>query len=232
MRNISRRTALKGGTATVAVIAAGGAVAARVAIDEPVIALERQWKAMQAEMKRCSNFWCQQYDSMPAWARAGPDGKSKGHTPGWPDISDLPAFKGATGPEQLGKRPRLAEVRAFNLLVEDRARDYPGRLAEVKVEGRARVRAWIGRYRQVEDIERALGIHDWDNQMEPHHDRMSEVEQQMIDTPALTAEGIAVKLRFWNYIEGPRSESSAGVGEGFALSALRDAERLAGRAER
>ena len=64
--------------------------------------------------------------------------------------------------------------------------------------------------------------------MEPYHERMSEVERQIIDTPALTAEGIAVKLRFWNYIEGPMPESSAGVGEAFALSALLDAERLAG----
>ena len=36
---LSRRAALKGGTATVAAIAVSGAVAARVAVDDPIIAL-------------------------------------------------------------------------------------------------------------------------------------------------------------------------------------------------
>ena len=42
---LTRRAALKGGTATVAAIASAGAVAARVAVDEPLIQLERQWRA-------------------------------------------------------------------------------------------------------------------------------------------------------------------------------------------
>ena len=40
---LTRRAALKGGTATVAAIAAGGAVAARVAVDGPLLDLEQQW---------------------------------------------------------------------------------------------------------------------------------------------------------------------------------------------
>ncbi len=37
---LTRRAALKGGTAAVAAIAAGGAVTARVAVDEPPLTLE------------------------------------------------------------------------------------------------------------------------------------------------------------------------------------------------
>ncbi len=40
---LTRRAALRGGTATVAVIAGAGAVTARGAVDEPLLDLERQW---------------------------------------------------------------------------------------------------------------------------------------------------------------------------------------------
>ena len=54
MRNISRRTALKGGTAAVAAIAGAGAVTARVAVEDPAIeaAAEVYWgaKARRAEV--------------------------------------------------------------------------------------------------------------------------------------------------------------------------------------
>jgi hypothetical protein len=45
---LSRRTALKGGTAAVAVIAVTGAVAARVAVDDPVIAMVEEIKRRYA----------------------------------------------------------------------------------------------------------------------------------------------------------------------------------------
>ncbi len=41
---LTRRAALKGGTATVAAIAGAGAVAARLAVDDPVIALVEEIK--------------------------------------------------------------------------------------------------------------------------------------------------------------------------------------------
>jgi hypothetical protein len=47
---LSRRAALRGGTATVATIAVTGAVAARVAVDDPVI-------AMIEEIKRHTAAW-------------------------------------------------------------------------------------------------------------------------------------------------------------------------------
>ena len=45
---LTRRTALQGGTATVAAIAVTGAVAARVAVDDPVIALVDEIKRRAA----------------------------------------------------------------------------------------------------------------------------------------------------------------------------------------
>ena len=46
---LTRRAALKGGTVTVAAIAVTGAVAARIAVDDPVVALERQlWEEDEA----------------------------------------------------------------------------------------------------------------------------------------------------------------------------------------
>ena len=56
---------------------------------------------------------------------------------------------------------------------------------------------------------------------------MYELEEQIIGTPALTVAGIAAKLRFWKYCE---DSTLPGIVERSALSALRDAERLAGRA--
>ena len=53
--NITRRSALRGGTATVAAIAVTGAVAARVAVDDPVVALRDERERVRATINDCPN---------------------------------------------------------------------------------------------------------------------------------------------------------------------------------
>jgi hypothetical protein len=80
----------------VAAIAVTGAVAARVAVDDPVVALEQQWQAITADNNRLWAIYDTQYARLPAWAKPGPDGR--GAEPGWPDVSDLPEFRGVCSP--------------------------------------------------------------------------------------------------------------------------------------
>ena len=222
---LTRRDALRGGTATVAVIAGAGAVAARVAVEDPVLVLERQWQVMREESERRTGFLIERMDQRPAWAQPGPSGL--GFDWGWPDVSDLPEFKDLCGSSALANRPTLEMVEKYNRHAEICADDDLEGLAKVKAEGRARVRALEARHQEKKDLERELGIHDWDERQQPHTDRMHELEEQMIGTPALTVAGIAAKLRYWKYYEDP---TQPGIVERSALSALRDAERLAGRA--
>ena len=56
-----------------------------------------------------------------------------------------------------------------------------------------------------------------------------EIEQRIIDTPARTPAGIAVKLRLFAHYEKPAGEFCIGNWE-LMTTALHDAERLAGRA--
>ena len=70
---LTRRAALQGGTATVAVIAGAGAVAARVAVDDPVIALVD-------EIRRVNKAWHAAADARDlARARGSED---------WPDLEE------------------------------------------------------------------------------------------------------------------------------------------------
>ena len=60
--------------------------------------------------------------------------------------------------------------------------------------------------------------------------RLFKIEQHIIDTPAWSPAGIAVKLRLFAHYEKPAGEFCIGNWE-LMTTALHDAERLAGRAE-
>ncbi len=222
---ITRRSALRGGTATVAAIAVTGAVVARVAVDDPVVALERQWQAINAIDSQMWKDYRAQYDKLPAWAKLGSDGHGGGS--GLSDISDLPEFKGRTGPGRLPLRPTLQVVEGYNRWTEAEAAHDPQCIAKAKAEGRARVQAWENRHQERDALEKELGIDDIDGRLEPNLEQRDAIEYEITDTPAASVAGIAVKLRLFAH----HTDSEAGdFVHDFVLSALRDAERLAGRA--
>ena len=97
-----------------------------------------------------------------------------------------------------------------------------------RAEGRARVRAWIARYREVEDLERDLGIYDHEARVELHLERRDRLEEEIVKTPARSVEGVAAKLRLYAHYEELDPDCTI---TGLAVAALRDAERLAGRAQ-
>ncbi len=137
---LSRRAALKGGTAVAAsavVITAARPVASALADNsDPVVALERQWKVLHEEIDRLSVWYREQYKMLPAWAQAD-------ETAGWPDISDLPAFKERMPCTVgvLGKRPSFEHLKSYNRMqFAVVAQDTPA-YSKVRAQGRARVRA-------------------------------------------------------------------------------------------
>ena len=110
---ITRRSAL----ATIG--ASAGATVVPVAAfpvsagDEKLLALERDWLAAKAAIRdRSKQYWAAEAQ-IPAWARSGPT--NHGGESGWPDVSDLPEFRGHIGPRPLlSSRPNLPELRWYN----------------------------------------------------------------------------------------------------------------------
>lgn len=217
---LSRRETLRGGTAVVAAIAGAGALAARTAIEDPILTIEREWQALDVERNQISEVEGAQYRKLPAWARAGQPGDGSG----WPDMSDLPEFADSIGPGKLMKRPLPGDIRRFNLLAEVAASADPERLAEVKAEGRARYRAHLARVEERDRLYRDLGLDDLYEQDDALFDRQCAIEHRMAVTPALTAAGIAIKLRRWAKF----ADLDCDEDEHLVISALQDAERLAG----
>ncbi len=101
---LTRRAALKGGSAAVscaAMTTAAGAVAAVVSsATDPVVDLGHQWTAIQEKIARLDKDYDERYAKLPEWAKLG-----------WPDVSDLPAFKQRAYISfgVLGQRPSLEE---------------------------------------------------------------------------------------------------------------------------
>jgi hypothetical protein len=188
--------------------------------------LERQVKDAAAIAGHILKDWNTRYDRLPSWAAPGPDGH--GRAWGWPDVSDLPEFEGYTGSGLLTRRPCLQMVEAYNRQAEVRAAHDPNSLAKAKAEGRSRLRAWNDRQQEKDALYKELGLDDIDDRLEPHYQRRDDLEYRITETPATSVAGIAVKLRL--FARHTDSESGDFVHD-FVLSALRDAERLAGRAE-
>ena len=180
---ITRRSALRGGTAvalSTAAITAAGAVAALAAVDKPLLDLEQQLKDANAIADHIWEGWNTRYERLPAWAAPGPDGH--GRDWGWPDVSDLPEFKGLTDSELLTKRPGRGMVEAYNRWAEECAAHDS--LADAKAEGRSRIRAWNARQQEKAALYKELGISGIDDRLEPHLQRRDDLEYRITETPA------------------------------------------------
>ncbi len=70
-----------------------------------------------------------------------------------------------------------------------------------------------------------------DKERAPAFDALYEIEKRIIRTPARSPAGMAVKLRLWAHctMADPSNTEDMSLDEGIVTSALRDAERLAGR---
>ncbi len=230
---ISRRDALLGATAAAVVT---GAITAPLAIKaagvkaalagEPLIALEQEWLAIHKELQERGGWWSRAHDRLPAWARGGED--QHGRNWGWPDVGDLPEFKSACK-AGLSTRAPLWEVESFNEAAQLAAAKNPTKHAETMAQCDARVRAWEARQTEKTDLERQLGFDDWDAKSEPFFERQDAVEEKIMDTPAHSFAGIAVKLRLAAYYADPgkAGPESLDWDRKIMFHAFRDATRLA-----
>ena len=232
---ISRRDALMGATAAVAVAGVPTAVAAKVAgakaalAGEPLLALEQEWLAIGKELQERGGRWNRAHDCLPAWARGGID--QHGRMWGWPDVGDLPEFKAACK-AGLSTRAALWEVQSFNKAARIAAINDHEKHDEAAAQGDARIRAWEARKTEKADLERQLGIDDWDAKSEPFFERQDAVEEKIMDTPAHSFAGLTVKLRLAVYYADPEKDGPEGLDwdRKIMFHALRDVERLAGGA--
>ena len=105
-------------------------------------------------------------------------------------------------------------------------------MVETAAQCDARVRAWAARQTEKTDLERQAGIDDWDARLEPFYQRQDAVEERIMDTPAQSVAGIAVKLRLAAHYADPGKEGPEGLDWDRRLMyrTLHDAEHLAGRA--
>ena len=71
-----------------------------------------------------------------------------------------------------------------------------------------------------------------DKERDPAFEDLYEIEKRIIRTNARSPAGIAVKLRLWAHcaLADPANTEDMSLDEGIVTSALRDAERLSGRA--
>ena len=117
-----------------------------------------------------------------------------------------------------------------------------------RAEGRARVRSWIARLREQRVLREKSGFYEIDARWEVLADRLTDVTDEIMETPAAGARGVAVKLRIyrWNILEqeglgcASRGDpdpstyrdtpASFDWPERYAVYALADIERLAGGA--
>jgi hypothetical protein len=106
---LTRRAALQGGTAVAASAAVGSIAAVAVVRNDadPVVDLGRQWAAIQEKIARLDKGYDERYAKLPERAKLG-----------WPDVSDLPAFKQRAYISfgVLGQRLSLEEVKRYNRL--------------------------------------------------------------------------------------------------------------------
>ena len=237
---ISRRDALLGATAA-AVVA--GAITAPLALKpvnvnaasvhavDPMLAMGQDWLSNRVEIKERNDFWNLAYDRLPGWARSGVD--QYGRNCGWPDVGDLPEFRSACKAD-LSTRPNLTDVHSFNENARIAAITDPAKYAETITQCDARVRGWVTRLTEQTNLQRQVGIYNWDAEVEPLYERQDAVEDNIKDTQAHSFAGIAVKLRLAAHYASDGLQDSEGLDGNWErqliLSALRDLDRLAGEA--
>ena len=240
MKNLTRRTVLRGGAAVGAVgVTAGVATTAAhaLAADHELIALEKTWLALWREEKRNSEQ-CQKAEAtLPAWARCGDD--QWGNDLGWPELDiNHPAFANAW--HRLSTRSNRETIERYNREMEAGvkafARYQPARASEILDAERRlaadRVRHFEERLRERDECGKRAGVTALDDASDRLNDEITAIEDKMENTPAHTIEGVAIKLRLYATIESCKPPEEAELeddGDCLLTEILAEIDRLAGR---
>ncbi len=225
--SISRRTALAGATAAVAVaIVSPGAVAR---ISEPLVALEAELMKARAAGEKVGALYCTAHDKAGDWAFGWPmvdlENPVMGLMRGWL------RHNGFGGDNE--NRVSLGCVKSFNHHTEMLVYAGGEKLAQRKAEGRERIRWWIKARRAQEVAQEAAGLPDIHALLDSNHERVDAIEDQLWDTPAETLRGVVIRLReaHRDYVAVQCFDDSEGDFYAVAFGkVLRDLERLAGKA--
>ncbi len=201
----TRRTVLAGmaGAALTAPAVAALPAAAGANPDATLIDLGKQWLEVEEALSKNSDEFDRRQDTLPAWAKPGPNERGRREIVRWPKIDYRKApfsfLPKPFGEWELGPRPSLAELRRFNDGKVSRGL-IPNR-AQTRAEGRVRVRAWIVRVREQRALEEAAGLTAVEAEGEVLLKRSYRLEDAIAATPAHTAEGLAVKIKVCGSIE-------------------------------
>ena len=234
------RAALAASTVTAAIAIPIAASARATSSDQDLVALERQWLDLKRELADIGRAYDAAETAMPPWARPGPNTPSQ-YIVGYPAIDlDHPAF--ANAPSIVCLRPSLEDIQRLNgtgkMMAVVFARNFPSDAAAIianeQAKAQARIQHWRDRQQAKMDWERRVGLVELSDRSDAICDRMTEIEKQILQTPARSQRGIGVKLRVWARAGAltarVSTDTDLGLGERTAISALEDLERLAGRA--
>ena len=93
-----------------------------------------------------------------------------------------------------------------------------------------RIRAWIARRREQLALQQEVGLEESEDRAEQARCVRDDIEDMIWETPARSIEGVAVKLRIYITRDGEIDEETTYFFPGLLVSAVHDAEGLAGRA--
>jgi hypothetical protein len=156
---------------------------------EPLLALEAKWRASIAETWEASRQWSAIHDTLPQHAQGG-----------WPRVPhpsplfvDYPIVANA----KPGVSISLRELRELNSHMEKFVKMIgatPQRIAEVRAQGRARVRWWINTYRDGNRISAESGLDDAEAYCEAAGTKLIEIQNQILNARTGTIDGVRIKL--------------------------------------
>lgn len=192
MQNITRRTILTATAASAAALTvAVPVIAAEAQPAEPLLALEAKWRGLLAEQDIALKRWRAAHDALPVHAQGGYPRIPEGST-----LFDVPLVKPFVKP---GIGISLPDLRKVNRKLERFERTVESgaeRLAQVRAEGRARVRWWIDTYRDGKRLRDASNLEAATARTEEIGKRLTAIENEMFDASATTFEGVRIKLAF------------------------------------
>ena len=177
---ISRRSALMGATAAVAVVGVPGDA---LGASEPLVALEAELMEARAAGEKVCALYCAAHDKVGDWAF------------GWPrtDFSN-PAMDKLRG-WLHSERIDLNTIKRYNRHTEELVGSLPEVLARRKAEGRERIRWWIKARRAQHAAQEAVGLPQIHWLLDSSHEREDAIEKALWGTPAETLRGVLIRLR-------------------------------------
>jgi len=243
MSNLTRRAILRGTPAAIAAAATitlpAIAASAAVGDDAVLLGLEAQWLAAERAADEADRGHQAIVASLPEEAFGAPS---------FPEADPLfvgvrkdtvRSADGFTGRSVI----TLEAICQFNLTTEfcvSEWRDMEAsphreelrqRWLRRRAEGRQRVSWWKAKKRERQAILDASGELDARQESDRHGGVVCDVEGEIMDTPASTIVGVAIKLRVaasMITLNGKKAVDDLEWAEQITLAAVRDAERLAG----